>query len=406
MNQASSSLEWLIVDKDRHGEKNTLTLLSQKAIGQPKMYDNVELTNTVVGRNEFGNSLFIYSNIKTWLNSEGLKDAWWTSQHSADAPPPYINEDGFLSEFTNSEKNSIVPVTIKSRKSYPDMCLDPTSSHTYTREKVYLPSLSELGAFDEGIMNNEVKGTFAWKAVGAKKLLSTTTGNGNILKFDGLMANYTIGNTSNKKENVILWNKIETPDGKLLLISDRVLLYNMSINNLNDAGYITGTNVTIDGVEYNCRVLSGGLNARTGGELGGSLPNEWDLYISNENEYTTLPAKPTAADNDNVITNDDVVSVHNRIWNWYAMNSLCSDLSYRGNTGKGYTKISQTTTGVNIGWRPVLEIVNYNPNPTILTPTYRGKVGLGTLLYKGKELPIPSKPWSNSTSVSFADMNM
>ena len=53
-----------------------------------------------------------------------------------------------------------------------------------------------------------------------------------------------------------------------LLIADRCLLINISWDDLNKQGLVLGKKISIDGVEYVCRLL------KVGNEKG--VPNEWD----------------------------------------------------------------------------------------------------------------------------------
>ena len=57
-------------------------------------------------------------------------------------------------------------------------------------------------------------------------------------------------------------NKIKDGD-KTLLICDRVILVNVTWNDLNSAGWIFGKEVTIDGAKYKLRSLTGGTGPRS-----------------------------------------------------------------------------------------------------------------------------------------------
>ena len=185
------------------------------------------------------------------------------------------------------------------------------------------------------------------------------------------MANYTIGSTPAADANKLQWHKIK--DGnKTLLICDRVILVSVSWNDLNAQGYITGKTITIDGTTYKCRVLTGGSNYRnTSDAYAGGTPtnNEWDRFITREEVITGLPA-PTLEDLNSGPTAADKATSHNQFWNWFGVYSWCQEV-YSGNSSsravRGYCSARTwhpnlaTAQRVNVGCRPVLEILNTDP---------------------------------------------
>ena len=68
------------------------------------------------------------------------------------------------------------------------------------------------------------------------------SGNGDIPSMSGSMANYTFGDTPSAEANKLQWVKIKDGD-KTLLICDRVILVNVSWDDLNAQGYVTGKTV-------------------------------------------------------------------------------------------------------------------------------------------------------------------
>lgn len=74
----------------------------------------------------------------------------------------------------------------------------------------------------------------------------------------------------------VTWVK---PHGLNLLISDRVLLTNISWEDLDKNGFVTGKTVLIDGHRFRCRLLQVGVDE--------NVPNEWDriLKIAGINDY-------------------------------------------------------------------------------------------------------------------------
>ena len=185
------------------------------------------------------------------------------------------------------------------------------------------------------------------------------------------MANYTFGDTPAAEANQLQWHKIQDGD-KTLLICDRVILVNCSWNDLNSQGYITGKEVTIDGAKYKCRVLTGGTGPRSSNDYySGGTPtnNEWDRFITREEVITGLPA-PVSSDLDSTQNATDLNSTHNQFWNWYYVYSWCQE-TYSGNSSsrasRGYDSArlwfyyTATFQNANVGFRPVLEVLNTDP---------------------------------------------
>lgn len=184
------------------------------------------------------------------------------------------------------------------------------------------------------------------------------------------MANYTFGNTPSADANKLQWVKIK--DGnKTLLICDRVILVNVSWDDLNAQGYITGKTVTIDGAKYKCRVLTGGSNRRNSDYYAGGTPtnNEWDRFITREEVISGLPA-PLSSDLDSNLNATDLNSTHNQFWNWYYIYSWCQETwtenaSYRAlrgcNSARYWDFTSSGRRNTDVGFRPVLEILNTDP---------------------------------------------
>ena len=185
------------------------------------------------------------------------------------------------------------------------------------------------------------------------------------------MANYTFGDTPAAEANQLQWHKIQDGD-KTLLICDRVILVNCSWNDLNSQGYITGKEVTIDGAKYKCRVLTGGTGPRSSNDYySGGTPtnNEWDRFITREEVITGLPA-PVSSDLDSTQNATDLNSTHNQFWNWYYVYSWCQE-TYSGNSSsrarRGCNSARRwryhvaTRQNANLGFRPVLEVLNTDP---------------------------------------------
>ncbi|MER2170750.1 MAG: hypothetical protein ABS938_08930 [Psychrobacillus psychrodurans] len=181
-----------------------------------------------------------------------------------------------------------------------------------------------------------------------------------------------IRDTDPLDENKIYWREV-TIGGKKLLISDRVLLSTVSWDDLHAQGLIVGKDVTIDGKLYRLRVLTGGSNYRTGVDsYSGATPvlNEWDQIIVNENAISGLPT-PSTTDLDTNQNEIDRNSAHNKYWNWYYVYSWGQETHTSDNTsrvirGRNSARFwfANTSSGriAAIGWRPVLEVLETQPN--------------------------------------------
>ena len=188
--------------------------------------------------------------------------------------------------------------------------------------------------------------------------------------MSGSMANYTFGDTPSADANKLQWVKIKDGD-KTLLICDRVILVSVSWDDLNGQGYVTGKTITIDGTKYKCRLLTGGSNRRNNDWYAGGTPtnNEWDRFITREEVITGLPA-PVSSDLDTNLNTTDHNSTHNQLWHWVGVYSWCQETwaenasirATRGyNSARDWNVSSSGTRGVNVGFRPVLEVLNTDP---------------------------------------------
>lgn len=196
-------------------------------------------------------------------------------------------------------------------------------------------------------------------------------GAGNIPQMSGSMSNYSIGNTPSSDANKLQWVKIVDGD-KTLLVCDRNILVSVSWDDLNTLGYVTGKTITIDGAKYKCRLLTGGTGPRSSGDwYSGGTPtnNEWDRFVTREEVITGLPA-PISSDLDSSLTSSDKSSTHNQFWNWFGCYSWCQE-TYSANASlratRGYYSArywdysTSSIRYVNVGFRPVLEILNTAP---------------------------------------------
>ena len=189
--------------------------------------------------------------------------------------------------------------------------------------------------------------------------------------MSGSISNYSFGNTPSDDAKKLQWVKIKDGD-KTLLICDRVILVNVTWNDLNSAGWIFGKEVTIDGAKYKLRSLTGGSNYRnTSDAYAGGTPtnNEWDRFITREEVITGLPA-PVSSDLDSSLNSTDLSSAHNQLWNWMGVYTWCQE-TYSSNTSlravRGYSSArfwnyyDAMFSYPFLGFRPVLEILNTDP---------------------------------------------
>ena len=186
--------------------------------------------------------------------------------------------------------------------------------------------------------------------------------------MSGSISNYSFGNTPSDDAKKLQWVKIKDGD-KTLLICDRVILVNVTWNDLNSAGWIFGKEVTIDGAKYKLRSLTGGSNYRnTSDAYAGGTPtnNEWDRFITREEVITGLPA-PVSSDLDSNLNSTDFSSTHNALWNWAGVYTWCQETyssntsrrAYRGCTSARYWYNYNATISFSyVGFRPVLEVLN------------------------------------------------
>ena len=133
-------LKWLVC---RDSADQSLRLILDGAsvsfIGN-KMFDNAEPRNSDSDRRKFGNNRYIWSNIHQWLNSNKVAGAWYSAQHSVDAPPGYTNVAGFLNGWTEKEigvlENANWVVTRHS--------VDGGGTESFY-SRIVLPSTTEMG---------------------------------------------------------------------------------------------------------------------------------------------------------------------------------------------------------------------------------------------------------------------
>ena len=133
-------LKWIVC---RDTSDNQVRLIldgsSYNVLGE-KQFDAPEPSNSNSDRRSSGNNRYIWSNLHQWLNSNKPANQWYTSQHGADAPPNYANQNGFLNQWTEKEIKSLEFANWTVTKS----SVDGSGSETF-RSRVTLASTTELG---------------------------------------------------------------------------------------------------------------------------------------------------------------------------------------------------------------------------------------------------------------------
>ena len=187
---------------------------------------------------------------------------------------------------------------------------------------------------------------------------------GNIPEFesDPNWNNWSFIDSPKEPLNRLIWHVFKQ-EGKHFLVADRMLLARVSWQDLNDAGYVYGTNVCIDGKQFCCRLMTGGDTPHDDPYKGASLSNEWDTLVGGD--VSNAP-KIEAADNIAPLGPDHLNSAHNSLWNWFGAVSWTAEpvasrengRVCRGYHGPTYFYVNTVDhRHEDIGWRPVLEEV-------------------------------------------------
>lgn len=164
-------------------------------------------------------------------------------------------------------------------------------------------------------------GTLMKAGVKVKIPTNPTNDSGNDMTQYSNGQSLTIVNSDSDPAYVIPW--VEIIEGsQTMYISDRCLLNYMCLDYIKALNLVNGVQVTIDGLPYLFKAISGGVQNQDGVEnsshnSGGKRPNEWDDYVCNAKGLSGL-ITPAA---------DEIsqTSAHNQKWHWYHMYSVCRD---------------------------------------------------------------------------------
>jgi hypothetical protein len=187
---------------------------------------------------------------------------------------------------------------------------------------------------------------------------------GNIPEFeqDTDWDNWTFKDSPENPSERLNWHLFQQ-GGTRYLVADRMLLARVSWQDLDDAGYVYGKELSLDGYNFRCRLLMGGDTPRDDPYQGAARPNEWDTLVGGAGSNAP---QPDLADNATPLSPDHLASPHNRLWNWFgAVSWTAEPLASRadGRVCRGYhgpTYFYVNTVDhrhEDIGWRPVLEEV-------------------------------------------------
>lgn len=225
---------------------------------------------------------------------------------------------------------------------------------------------------------------------GTKKVRPTNPINGGDVPAFSAGQTIEIRDTDTTDAYKLQWREIND-GGKKYLVADRAIIQSISWDDLNGQSLVFGKAITIDGQQYKLRSLTGGSNYRnTSDAYAGGSPtsNEWDRWIVNEAGLAGLPT-PNSTELTNNSTNKS--GAHNQFWNWYNMYSWAQE-TYTSNGSsralRGYISArfwsSSTSSGrsTNIGFRPVLEVLNSSPLISGSTQNLGNKTGPFDVTYQ------------------------
>lgn len=186
---------------------------------------------------------------------------------------------------------------------------------------------------------------------------------GNIPEFerDPDWDKWSIGNSPQDRSLCINWHVFQQ-NGGCILVADRMLMSRISWQDLDDAGYVHGTDVIIDNKRYICRLMTGGHSSRENPYDGATTANEWDNLVGGFGVQNT--SKIDFPLDNCELSPKHLNSSHNKKWNWFGAVSWTAEPTANridGRVCRGYH--GPTFFYVNtvdhrhedIGWRPILE---------------------------------------------------
>lgn len=164
--ETAQPIIWMIADKNHSGyPSNSVTLITEKII-DIRAFDAMERNGSSTN---WGDDNYNRSNINMWLNSSAAPGKWYTPVQTIDGSPTndnvtsntsYADRAGFLYNFTESERNALLPTTLTTRESFEDYATLVT--------KVFLPSIREMGMSYQATSDSSVLSCFASGGITAK----------------------------------------------------------------------------------------------------------------------------------------------------------------------------------------------------------------------------------------------
>lgn len=150
-----AKLVFKIADKNHSGyPANSVTLITEKII-QLMCFDAIEANNSNSDRKQYGNNRYLHSNLLQWLNSNAAAGAWYSAQHSADAPPTnanvysnYNEYDAWAGFLAMIEPKFVAELLDTTQTVVKNTVTDGGSYETVT-SKMFLASTTEVGLANE-----------------------------------------------------------------------------------------------------------------------------------------------------------------------------------------------------------------------------------------------------------------
>ena len=185
---------------------------------------------------------------------------------------------------------------------------------------------------------------------------------GNIPEFepDPDWNKWTLTDTPKDLSKSLNWHVFEK-SGSRYLVADRMLMTRVSWQDLDEAGYVYGRDLVIDGRHFSCRLLTGGDTPADDPYQGATEANEWDTLVGGTPNNAP---KPEVWDNKSPLSPDHLNAAHNRLWNWFGavswtaepVASRANGRVCRGYHGPTYFYVNTVDhRHEDIGWRPLLE---------------------------------------------------
>ena len=141
---------WKIADINHTGyPSGAVTLITERIISL-KCFDAMEPGNSYTWRDYYGNNRWIYSNIRQWLNSQARAGAWYSAQHSADAPPNNKNVDSYYNEYEQEVgflagfSENFVAALLSTTHTVGKASVDGGGTESCT-DKIFLATCTEVG---------------------------------------------------------------------------------------------------------------------------------------------------------------------------------------------------------------------------------------------------------------------